>query len=223
MSVASWSRFGGIAGILFAVLFTLGVILPDLPSGGDSAAVVDEFYADSGNRTTVIVAAYLIVLAGLAFLGFVSELYRGLRRAEGDSGSLATMALAGGVLFIGMLYASSSAWANVPGGMEMAGESQPSSEIPIWFTQLGYGDLLLYGMFAAIAVIVPTSVLALRTGALPRWQAWIGFACAFVLLFGVMFLPMIALPIWAIAIGVAMLKSPVTSPAHSAQPSPIAA
>jgi len=220
MSVTNWSRFGAIAGILFAVLFTLGVILPDLPSGDDSAAVVDEFYADSGNRTTVIVAAYLIVLSGLAFIGFFAELYRGLRRAEGDAGSLATMALAGGVLFVGMLYASSSAWANVPGGMEMAGESQPSSEIPIWFTQLGYGDLLLYGMFAAIAVIVPTSVLALRTGLLPRWQAWTGFVCAFALLFGVIFLPMIALPLWAIATSVAMLKSPATQPARNSQPAP---
>ncbi|CAN5759396.1 hypothetical protein BH23CHL2_BH23CHL2_06850 [soil metagenome] len=223
MSVASWSRFGAIAGILFAVLFTIGVILPDLPSGGESAAVVDEFYADSGNRMIVIVASYLIVLAGLAFLGFLSEIYRGLRRAEGDSGSLATMALAAGVLFTGMLYASSSAWGNVPGGVELGGEEQPNSEIAIWFTQLGYGDLLLYGMFAAIAVIVPTSVLVLRTGVLPRWQAWTGFACAFLLLFGVMFLPMIALPIWAIATSVAMLKSPATRTAHNAQPSPRAA
>lgn len=223
MDTSRWGRFGAVSGIVFAVLFVLGVMLTNLPSGGESEETVMEFYADSGNRVMVMVAVYLLILAGIAFLCFVSSLHRGLRQAEGDSGSLATVALGGGIVFVAMLYATGSAWGNVAAGIEFGGETQPGYEIPIWFTQLGYGDLLLHGMFAAIATIVPTSVLTLRTGVFPRWLAWTGFVCAFLLLFGVVFIPMIALPIWAIATSVAMLKSPVARANPAAQPAPMGA
>lgn len=223
MDSARWGRLGAVSGIIFAILFILGVMLPGLPGAGASEATVDEFYADSGNRTMVIFASFLLVLAGIAFLGFVASLHRGLRQAEGDSGSLATIALGAGFIFVAMLYTSSSAWSNVPGGMQFGNEVQPSYEVPIWFTQLGYGELLLNGMFAAIAMIVSTSVLTLRTAVFPRWLAWTGFVCAFVLLFGVMFLPMIALPIWAIATSVAMLMSPAARAHPAAQRAPAGA
>jgi hypothetical protein len=54
-------------------------------------------------------------------------------------------------------------------------------------------------MFGAIALIDATSVVIWRTGILPRWFAWLGFVCAVVLLFGVVFIPMVALPIWLLA------------------------
>lgn len=220
MGTSVWGRLGGISGILFAVLFILGAILPELPGGGQSESTVNEFYADSGNRMLVIVAAYLFAIAGIAFLAFISSLYRGLRQAEGESGSLSTITLVGGIVFVAMLYVMSSAWGTVPAGMELAGESQPGNEIPVWFAQLGYGSLLLHGMFAAIAMIVSASIVVLRTAILPRWLAWAGFVCAAILLLGVAFIPMIALPIWAIATSVAMLRSPAIRAARvsSAQP-----
>lgn len=209
MSDARWGRFGAVCGIVFAVLFTLGMILPDLPGGGAAPETVTEFYADSGNRTTIIIAAYILAIAGIAFLAFVTSLHRGLRSVEGSAGSLSTLALGGGVVFVAMLYVTSTTWATVPAGVEIGGEAAPSAEIPVWLAQIGYGSLLLHGMFAAIVMIVSTSVLTLRVAILPRWMAWTGFVCAFILLFGVMFLPMIALPIWTIAASIAMLKNPV--------------
>ena len=210
-----WGRPGAIAAIVFAVLFTLGVMMPALPGAGESEARVLEFYEDSGNRLTVIIASYLIGLAGLAFLVFLASLYRGLRAAEGDGGNLAHVALAGGGVFVAMMFNGASAWSNVPGGIEFGNEAVPGYEIPIWFTQLGYGHLLLYGMLSAIAVVVSTSLIAMRTSVLPRWHAITGFVCAFILLFGVMFLPTLALPVWAIATGVAMLKAPAVQPRES--------
>jgi len=216
MTESRWGRLGAVSGIVFAVLFLASLFVPDLPSGSDANA-------SSGARSSVIITAYLMGLAGIAFLGFLASLYRGLREAEGEAGTLATLALAAGVLFVAMLYASGSAWAAVPAGIEFGQEPQPTSDVAIWLTQLGFGTLLVYGMFAAIVVVVVTSTLALRTAILPRWLAWTGFVCALLLIFGVFYMPMIALPIWAIATSVAMLRRPVLRTERAAQTVPTAA
>jgi hypothetical protein len=224
MTESRWGRLGAVSGILFAVLFTAGVMLPDLPDGEDvNQAAITAFYADGDNRVTVIVAMYLLMLAGIAFLGFIAGLYRGLREAEGASGSLATVALAAGIVFVVMLNATSVAWGTVAAGIEFGGNTLGDSENPIWFGSLGDISLLIHGMFAAIVVIVATSLLALRTAALPRWLAWTGFACAFLLVFSVVFMPMIALPIWAVATGVAMLRHPAAQARRAAQPASLTA
>jgi hypothetical protein len=51
-------------------------------------------------------------------------------------------------------------------------------------------------------------VVIWRTDVLPRWLAWLGFICGVVLLFGVIFLPMIALPIWLIATSIVLYRQP---------------
>jgi len=51
-------------------------------------------------------------------------------------------------------------------------------------------------------------VVIMRTGVLPRWLAWLGFVCGVVLLFGVVFLPVIALPIWLIAASIVLYRQP---------------
>jgi hypothetical protein len=56
---------------------------------------------------------------------------------------------------------------------------------------------------------------------LPRWLVWTGFGCAVILLFSVVFVPMIALPIWVVAVSVALLRRARTPHArHSSAPRP---
>jgi hypothetical protein len=78
--------------------------------------------------------------------------------------------------------------------------------------------LLIPGMLSAVAVIVATSLVTLRAQVFPVWLARTGFVCAAVLVFSVGFIPMIALPIWAISTSIAMLKSPAHRTDRAAQP-----
>jgi hypothetical protein len=72
--------------------------------------------------------------------------------------------------------------------------------------------LLLYGMFAAAVCIAATSGSALRTGTLPRWLVIAGFVvAALVGVLGVVFLPMILLVLWVLAVSIAMLMRPATA------------
>jgi len=75
-----------------------------------------------------------------------------------------------------------------------------------------FGAILLCGAFAAIALIDAASVVIMRTGILPKWLAYLGFVAAIALLFAVVFLPMVALPIWVLATSIVLFRLPTPSP-----------
>jgi hypothetical protein len=198
-----------LAGFLAALTFVVGVIFAaDSPDSDDSAAKVLAWYADKGHRTGIIIGAYVLAFCGLFLLWFASGLRQRLRDAEGPEGRLANVALGGGFLLVGMLWVGAVALAAVPAGKSLGGSPLETADVARFFPSLGFGAILLFGMFAAIAMIEATSIVILRTGVFPRWLAWLGFACGVVLLFGVVFLPIIALPIWLIATSVVLTRNP---------------
>src|SRR5262245_18199298 len=102
-------RLGAACGIVYTVLLIVG---NDLLGPGDSApatfaarpeiaAWVANFPQTGLNR----VGGYLELLALLLFVFFLGSLWSVLRRAEGDSGWLAMVAFAGGLLSIAIKIA----------------------------------------------------------------------------------------------------------------------
>src|SRR6266852_435534 len=189
------------AGVIAALTFIAGVLLSSAsPDRKDSDAKVIACYADHGHRLVNIVGAYLLAFCGLFFLWFVSGLRQRLRAAEGPGGRLADVALGGGVLFVGLLWVGAAALVAISGGESFGGiRHLENADLARFLPQVGFPAILIFAMFGAIALIDATSVVIWRTGILPRWFAWLGFVCAVVLLFGVVFIPMIALPIWLLA------------------------
>ena len=199
-----------IAGVLAAVTFVIGLILvSNSPDNNDTDAQVVAWYADHGHRLGVLIGAYFLAFCGLFFLWFVAGLRQRLRAAEGQGGRLANVALGGAVLFVGMLWVGAAALAAVPGA-ESLGDSTPLriADIARFVPSLGFGAILIFGAFGAIALIDATSIVVMRTGILPKWFAWLGFVAAVVLLFAVIFLPMIALPIWLLAASYVLFQLP---------------
>jgi hypothetical protein len=199
-----------IAGVLAAVTFVIGLILvANTPDNNDTDAQVVAWYADHGHRLGVLIGTYFLAFCGLFFLWFVSGLRQRLRAAEGPGGRLANVALGGAVLFVGMLWVGAAALLAVPGA-ESFGDSTPLrvADIARFVPSLGFGAILIFGAFGAIAMIDATSIVAMRTGILPKWFAWLGFVATVVLLFGVVFLPMVALPIWLLAASYVFFKLP---------------
>jgi len=90
---------------------------------------------------------------------------------------------------------------------------EPESELTrATIPHIGY-SLLLFSMLAAAAFIGAASSAMRATAMLPRWLAWLGFAAAALLLFSIIFMPMVALPIWAAAVAVALWRAPVLTQA----------
>lgn len=200
MTNATWARVAALSGLVFAVLFVVGMIIPDLPSGHDSDAKVLSFYGERSDRLRVIFAGYLLAAAGIAFLWFLNHLRGRLRAAEADSGWAANAMLIGGVVFVSMLFAGATAFIAVAGAVTFGDTPQPSPDVSRILVQLGFGMVLLYGGIAAAFTVAAASLAMLRTREFPDWLAWLGFLAAVVLLFGVLFFPMIALPIWVLAV-----------------------
>ena len=139
----------------------------------------------------------------------MSGLCQRLRAVEGPGGRLTNVALGGGIVCVGMLWAGAAALASISGA-ESFGGAPPirNADLARFLPQVGFAAILIFSMFGAIALIDATSVVIWRTGILPRWFAWLGFICAVVLLFAVVFIPMVALPIWLLAGSFVLFRLP---------------
>jgi|SRR5690348_4719606 hypothetical protein len=198
------------AGVLAAITFVVGLVFAsDSPDSKDPDAQVLVWYAKHSHRVGILVGAFLLAFCGLFFLWFVSGLRQRLRAAEGPGGRLANVALGGGVLFVGMLWVGAAALAAVPAEQSFGGGPPLHvADVARFLPSVGFGAILVFGAFGAIAMIDAASIVIMRTGVLPKWLAWLGFVAAIVLLFGVVFLPMIALPIWLLAASFVLFRLP---------------
>jgi hypothetical protein len=198
--LAGWQRWVPLTGIAFVVLFLIAIFIVEIPGGDDSAQEVLDFYADSGNRTSVVISAYLYVLAAFSLILFANRLHYVIRNAEGGNPLFATGALAGGIAAAVCLIVAAMAFAAIAAGIEFADEPPPTSaELPRAINSMGYGLMLVGMMFMAILMILSTTVASFRYGLFPGWFNWLSILTAIALIFAVIFLPGIMLFVWLVA------------------------
>jgi hypothetical protein len=217
-----WERWGPVAGVVFVVLFIVGLTLNNIPSGDDSAAKITSFYNDGGDRAQVIISSYVLWLAGLFFLWFIASLRTRLFAVEGVPGRLSLIAFGGGLVFIAMLMAAAAAFASVAGAITFGGEDFGGAEGARYLPELGYPFLLVAAPIAAIALVDAASVLIVRTKMMPAWIGYFGFVAAVALLFSGLFFPILLFLLWIVFVSVAMWRTPETAaegtPAPAASP-----
>ena len=203
------------AGLYFASLF--GVM--DLPETDYGDAEVIALYADADKRLGNIVGVYFLAAAGVAFLVFLASLRDAARIGRSAQSWLATLALAGGVIYCAMLFAAAAAFGVVPLAVAVGGidAAAVDADLARMFWQLGYVLLLVFGLVAAAVMVVAASLDARTTGALPRWLAWAGLPLAALLLLGPAYMPQFLVPLWTVAVGIALRRGGTTTAAVEAE------
>ena len=204
------SRLGAVAGILFAVFFVAGMlVISNSPDNTDSDQAIINWYADSGHQKSQLAGAYLLTLAGIAGAVFVS-VGLGPRLAAAarneTSRTLAAMVRPAGIFMATTIAIGGFAIAACSAGVlfdDITVDPGSARFLP----SVGYGAVLVGGGLAGAFVIAVSSVVALRDRAFASWLAWLGFVCALALLAGVVFLPMIALPLWVLLASILFLTS----------------
>jgi hypothetical protein len=214
------ARWAGVAGVLFVVLFVLGFLTAgDVPGGDeDSDDEVVRYYEDSGNQSMLITVAYMLIASGLAFVAFSGlGLYSPMRAAEDTvARHSANLGIAASILTAAAISAGGIAFATVAAGVSFQ-DDPVDAGVARFLVHFGYGSILVWGGLASAASIAAFSLAGQRLALVPQWLAWLGYLAAVVLLFAIVYLPMIALPIWVLVASIRLLVQRAEIPARSGQ------
>jgi hypothetical protein len=169
---------GAVAGILFAVLFGVSVMI--------MATTMADLTHDTGAWLEGGAGAFkfalaLIPFAGLFFLWFIAVARERLGRFEDQF--FATVFLGSGLLFLAMIFAAAASagamvatYANDPAGFA-------ASSTYFYARQIVAQIFSVYALRMAAIFLISQATLWLRTGVMPRWMALLTYAMALVLLF----------------------------------------
>jgi hypothetical protein len=201
-------RAAAVAGIVFAVLLTAGLVIvrATLPATG-----LSELAADPGRRRLLQLGLNLAPFAGIAFLWFIGVIRDQIGAVEDRLFS--TVFLGSGVLFVAMLFLGAVVSTSLLQHLGSPAAQSPSGAL-LW----DYGRdatrtlVSVYAMRMAAVFTLSVSTLAVRTAALPRWVAILGYveAVALLLVAGDNQWVQLAFPAWVLVLSVTIL---VTRPA----------
>jgi len=209
-------RAAGIAGLVFAALMIASLLLLyKHPAPGSSAQEITAFYLRKDVRNLALVGLYLAPFSGIAFLWFIAVLRS--RVGDREDRFLATVFLGSGLLFVAMLFAAAAAAGASLAAVRFQDAPPPSPDAFVFARGLAYTFLYIYAVRAAAVFMLVVSTIALRTGTLPRWLVFTGYALALVMLFSVSYFKgfVLVFPAWVATASIIILLSE-RSEAHRA-------
>jgi len=197
-------RAAAVAGVAFSVLMGVSLVIVRLAIPVDRTEP-GVWLNDPARRAAVRFAVQLAPFAGIAFLWFIGVLRNRVGALEDQF--FATVFLGSGLLFVASLFASAA----LSGALVEAAASGRvdvlTSEAYDLTRQIAGYFLNVFAIKMAGVFIVSTSTIVLRTGVLPRWMAFLGYACAIVLLLVITSWRWIALlfPLWMVVLSACIL------------------
>ena len=208
-TLVSNRRLSSLSGMVFAVLFFVGVLLADQPLSGRSGLELTSFYRDAGNRIQVLMGGYVLTLASIVLLLFLTHLREVMQSLENQRHFLSQGAFNAGIVFVSLVLAGAAASVVIPAGFyfdQTRDTSLPSPDVAHYLPALGYTLIFLMGMFFAALMIAMTSLASFRCGLFPSWFNWLSIVCSVALLLAAPFsIFSFALAIWFV--GASLLLS----------------
>jgi hypothetical protein len=197
-------RAAGVAGIAFAALFVVAIVLLRQAVGValDTQTVMERLTGPGS--TQALVGLYAIPFTGIAFLWFIGVVRD--RIGDREDKFFATVFLGSGLLFVAMLFAAAATLGGLIAGSRF-GIAVPTNLATVGFARsVGYAFLFVYAAKAAGVFMLATSTIV-RRSRWPRWISLSGVAIAAVLILSVSFFEPIVLlfPLWVAAISVHVL------------------
>ncbi len=196
-------RSAAVAGIVFALLLITAMVMMRLALADDS---LESLRTDAASRRLIRWSLQLVPFAGIAFLWFIGVVRDQLGDVEDRLFS--TVFLGSGLLFLAMLFAGAAASTSV---LELA--IRPSPDVEVWAFGRDSTQTLVsvYAMRMAAVFTISVSTVGIRTRAIPRWVAYLGYAVALVLLVaaGEHRWSQLIFPVWVLLLSIVIL---VTGP-----------
>lgn len=200
-------RAAGVAGLAFAVLFVVSVLLVRPPSGA-SVQEIAAWYTGGARATLTAVGLYTIPLAGITFLWFIGVVRNRIGRREDRL--FATVFLGSGLLFVAMMFAAAATATAMASHASYRGSAAASIEVLQFARALSYAFLYVYAARAAGVFMIVTSTIAARSGSIPRWLVVVGYVIALLLLLSLRSFELIIMlfPAWVALFSIFVLVTP---------------
>lgn len=214
LTLGQWRRAMA-AGIVFVVLFVAGVLLtfgnsPDIQKKdcqAGAAAKFEHYLSSSGHRTGLVIGAYALIIAGLAFLALTQSLRTYLpsdaygRRMLGSLGTIGAVIVA----VAGILNATVAGAVSL-GNEPLAGGDATRVLMDTFFPLLFLG----FGLVSALLIGIITFAIR-RERELPSWLGWTGAIAVLGALGAIEFVPFFLTLLWFLAVSIVGLFRPPTA------------
>jgi hypothetical protein len=172
-------RAAAVAGIIFAVLFTISLVLirlaiPEELSGTNTAALLQ------GNTTSITLALTLVPFAGIAFLWFIGVVRDRLGKSEDQFFS--TVFFGSGLLFLAMIFASAAIAGGILESYAIAADTLTKSGVITFGRAIMYTITNVYAIRMAAVFMISLGTIWIRTRVMPRVFVVLTYALALLLL-----------------------------------------
>ena len=197
-------RAAAVAGIVFAVLFTISMVLmrlaiPEELSGSNTAAWLQ------GNTTTLTLALTLVPFSGIAFLWFMGVVRDRLGKMEDQFFS--TVFSGSGLLFLAMMFVSAAIAGGILSSYALEPDTLTKSGVLVFGRAIMYTITKVYAVRMAGVFMIALATLWMRTGVMPRVYVFLSYALALLLLVSSNLTSwlMLVFPAWVFVISVFIL------------------
>ena len=201
ITAAFWRtrRSAAIAGIVFALLLLTAVALIRYGIGSADPSAIE---TDPQRQDLVRLGLHIVPFAGIAFLWFIGVVRDQL--GEVEDRLFSTVFLGSGVLFVGLLFQGAVTTSSL---ITMVARQEP--DVGLWLFGRDSAQTLIsvYALRMAAVFVLSVSTVGIRTAAVPRWIAYLGYATALVLLVaaGEHKWVQLIFPVWVLLLSVVIL------------------
>lgn len=201
------SRWAPIGGVLYVVLFVVGVIImfSGIPDSDAPPAKVIQYFSDSGHRNKENIGWVLVGLGVFFLIWFIAALRRAVRDIDGD-GILATLVTIGGSVYAALAFVAVSLEAGV---RTMSDDTYQHRVYPELIHAADDAGWLIHAAGAAgmAAMIIAASLAFMRSG-WPRWAGWLGVIVGVLSLASIFFFPQFLFLAWVLVVSALMFLRP---------------
>ncbi len=198
----STPRAAAVAGVVFAVLFAITLILIRVRMPGN---VADSARWLQNQHGTITTATVLMPFAGISFLWFIGVVRDGFGPHENRF--FLSIFLGSGLLFLAMMFVATAVAAGLLSNRAGLADSAARAEV------LGFGRAVIisasqtYALRMAAVFMSSLGTIWLRTGLMPRWLAFLTYLLTVALLIAVETSrwTTLAFPAWVFVVSVLIL------------------
>jgi len=194
----------GLAGVAFAVLFTVSFALLRVGVPPTEGSAFADWWALNRERLTA--GTYLVPFVGIAFIWFVAAVRQ--RIGHGEGLFFSTVFLSSALLFVVTIFVTGAAGGAVLAAVESLGVRR-AAEVAAFSRALGYALLFGFAVKMGAMFMLVVASIGRQADAVPRWMILLSTALGVVTLIANSFWDPIALvfPAWVAVVSLFLIRA----------------